>query len=89
MHLLLEHVMKQLLELWSGLYKVEAVTGSDRGKQSDSFGISAQSWERMDDSMAASIKLIPSKMTRSPTSTSARPSWTAGMYNFFLPQQYL
>jgi hypothetical protein len=86
MHLLFENVVKQLLECWGGKYKTEVVKGKKTINSQDPFVIpeKAGGWKDIDSIMSASIKLIPSTMSRTLTSISNRRSWTAETYSFFL-----
>jgi hypothetical protein len=84
MHLILENVMKQLLELWSGSYKSQIRQGSGKSKAGDAYVISKKGWDEMDAMAKHSTKLIPSWMCRSILSVSSRWRWTAETHLFFL-----
>lgn len=84
MHLVLENVIKQLLELWSGTYKSSIRLGDAKAKSADAYVITKESWLEIDKMVSLSAKLIPSAMTRSIVSVSARWRWTAETHLFFL-----
>jgi hypothetical protein len=85
MHLILENVMQQLLELWAGTYKSSSIRlGDAKAKSTDGYVITKDSWLEIDRMVSLSAKLIPSAMTRLIVSVSARWRWTAETHLFFL-----
>ncbi|KAJ9095575.1 hypothetical protein QFC20_006622 [Naganishia adeliensis] len=84
MHLLLENVMKGLLELWSGSFKAQTTLGNSKAKSKEPYVIAKQSWDDMDTAVASSGKLIPSAMIGSIVSVSSRWRWTAETHLSFL-----
>ncbi|KAJ9113700.1 hypothetical protein QFC22_006009 [Naganishia vaughanmartiniae] len=84
MHLLLENVMKQLLEMWDGSFKAATMLGSDTSKHAEPYVLSHAALQKIDAMVTSSNALIPSKMCGTLTAVSSRWRWTADTHLFFL-----
>lgn len=85
MHLVLENVMKQLLQLWDGSFKAETMMKQARAKGTPAYLIPAKGgWDEIDLAVLGSAKMIPWKMSGTLTSVSSRWRWTADNHLFFL-----
>lgn len=83
-HLILENVMKRLLQFWGGKFKSQVPAGDENAKFIDACVLSKDSWDTMNRMVTLSSKLIPSSMRNSITSVSTRLRWTAETHLFFL-----
>lgn len=85
MHVLLENVMKQLLELWDGSFKAQTMLGNKAARHNQPYVIPKKGgWDEIDLMIVSSSKLIPSKMSGTLTAASNRWRWTAATHLFFL-----
>lgn len=85
MHLMLENVMKQLLQLWDGTFKAQSQMKDARAKETPPYVVPAKKgWDEVDLAVLGSAKLIPWKMSGTLTSVSSRWRWTADNHLFFL-----
>lgn len=62
MHVLYENIMKQLLKLWEGDYKLKVINGDAAQKLVGSYVISAANWTHIDIDTARSTKMVPAQM---------------------------
>jgi hypothetical protein len=84
MHVLMENVMKQLLELWDGSFKSQTMLGNKNSRHTQPYVLSKQSLKQIDAIVTNSSKLIPSQMSGTLTAISSRWRWTADTHLFFL-----
>lgn len=84
MHLVMENVIEQLLDLWSGTYKSAIHLGNATAISKEPYVISKKTWKDIDKDVVDSAKLIPAFMTGSIPSVSKRWRWTAETHLFFL-----
>jgi len=60
MHAMFENVMKQLMDLWNGDFKLGLLAGPSVSRLIDDFVISPTDWKALDLQMAASNSTVPS-----------------------------
>jgi hypothetical protein len=84
MHVLYENIMKQLLKLWEGDYKLKVINGDAAQKLVGNYVISAANWTRIDIDTARSTKMVPVQMAPYHKSVTKRSFWNADCYSYFL-----
>lgn len=87
MHLLLENVMKKLLEMWDGSYKAGTMLGDTNRKHRELYVIPKAAIAKMDATIAKSTKLIPSRMCGTLIAIFSRYRRTAEAHLFFMVTQ--
>lgn len=84
MHAMFENLMKELMDLWSGDFKVGMLEGPAVARLQDDFVISPTDQKAIDFEMAASNSTVPSALANRVRSVHNRSYWTAESYSHFL-----
>lgn len=84
MHLFFENVMKELLDLWEGHYKVGQITGDPDGRLRDDFVIPRHVWRNISHDITFSNASVPTQIAASLDPIHLRSRWTADTYCYFL-----
>ncbi|KAJ9112909.1 hypothetical protein QFC19_000464 [Naganishia cerealis] len=83
MHILLENIMKELLTIWEGKYKL-SLTNELGVSSVEEYVLPRSIWDAIDVEVSTSNSTIPAQMARWLGSITKRGYWTAETYSYFL-----
>lgn len=84
MHAMFENVVKELMDLWGGVFKVGILAGPASTRLEDDFVVSQADWKSINSEILASNATVPTAIADRVRSISNRSYWTAESYSYFL-----